>query len=72
MTDLKQYKKQRKKLKHEIKATKAHLKRLKQELNQLRENQQHQVIDEDVGELLEQSSRGTPSLIKRLVQLFKG
>ncbi|MET4693930.1 hypothetical protein [Endozoicomonas lisbonensis] len=65
MSDLKQYKKQRKKLKQEIKATEAHLARLKQELRTLREGQQHQVIEEDLDQLMER-----PSLFKNLMKLF--
>ena len=72
MTDLKQYKKQRKKLKREIKATKAHLTRLKGELEQLRLNQQREVIDRDMGQLLEESEQGNYSLFKKVAKLLKG
>ncbi|AMO55897.1 hypothetical protein GZ77_07695 [Endozoicomonas montiporae] len=65
MSDLKQYKKQRKKLKQEIKSTEAHLKRLKHELRSLREGQQHQVIEEELDQLMEK-----PSLFKNLMKLF--
>ncbi|UYM16592.1 hypothetical protein [Endozoicomonas euniceicola] len=65
MSDLKQYKKQRKKLKQEIKATEAHLARLKKELRTLREGQQHQVIEEELDQLMEK-----PSLFKNLMKLF--
>ena len=65
MSDLKQYKKQRKKLKQEIKATEAHLVRLKKELRTLREGQQHQVIEEELDQLMEK-----PSLFKNLMKLF--
>ncbi|MCW7551947.1 hypothetical protein NX722_04690 [Endozoicomonas gorgoniicola] len=65
MSDLKQYKKQRKKLKQEIKATEAHLVRLKKELRALREGQQHQVIEEELDQLMEK-----PSLFKNLMKLF--
>ena len=65
MSDLKQYKKQRKKLKQEIKATKAHLARLKQEQRMLREGQQHQAIDEELDNLMEK-----PSLFKKSAEAF--
>lgn len=67
MSDLKQYKKQRKKLKKEIKATKAHLARLKQELKVLRNNQQHEVIDKELDQWIEK-----PSLFRSLLNLFSG
>lgn len=67
MSDLKQYKKQRKELKQEIKVTEAHLARLKQELRLLREGQQHQVIDEELDHWMEK-----PSLFKNLMKLFSG
>ena len=72
MTDLKQYKRERKKMKREIKATRLHLARLKSELEQLRLGQQHRVIDQDMGSLLEESSQRSPSLIKRAVQFLRG
>lgn len=70
MSDLKQYKNQRKKLKQEINATEAHLVRLKQEFKQLREGRQHQVIDEELDRLLEQPLESNTSLFKNLLKLF--
>ena len=66
MSDLKAFKKRKKKLKQDIKATEAHLARLKQELRHLRQTHQHQLIDEELDHWMEK-----PSLFKNLMNLFK-
>ena len=71
MSDLKQYKKQSKQLKREIKAARAHLAMLEQELRELRQDQQHQIIDEEMDQLLEQSDIGLRAQFRRLMRLLK-
>ncbi|MGI9277738.1 MAG: hypothetical protein ACR2PT_23180 [Endozoicomonas sp.] len=71
MSDIKQYKKQSKQLKCEIRAAKAHLAMLEQELRELRQSQQHQIIDEEMDQLLEQSDIGLRAQFRRFIQLFK-
>ena len=69
MQDLKAFNKRRKELKAEIKETKAHLNKLKRQLINLREEQQHQAVDH-LDKIMKETEPRKFSVFQRLKELL--